>query len=204
MDSVDQPLRAVDVRGPMPTERLRLRPFERDDLTDLRAFDTSPEVARSLLRAERSAAESAGELERRLNATRIEHAGDRLDLAIELPADGSEPARVIGEVSLTLASSRDRRAELGCALYPDFRRLGYGMEAATRVLEFAFDEVGVHRVTARFDLRNVAPARLATRLGMRNEAGLVHDLWFDGRWVDVAIYGILDVEWAARKSVDGL
>jgi RimJ/RimL family protein N-acetyltransferase len=204
MDSVDQPLRTVEVRGPMPTERLRLRPFVRDDLADWCRFDTSPDVARSLLRDERSTAGSAAELERRLTATQLERSGDRLDLAVELPADGDEPARVIGEVSLVLASSRDRRAELSGALHPDFRRVGYGMEAATRVLEFAFDEVGIHRVTARFDLRNIAPARLATRLGMRNEARLVHDLWFDGRWVDIAIYGILDVEWAARKSVDGL
>lgn len=204
MDSIEQPLRVVEVRGPVLTERLVLRPFVLDDLDDLLRYEQLPPTLPTGQPEAHGRPDFAAELERKIASTRLERADDRLDLAIELPAHADEPARVIGEVGFRLANPQDRQVRLSCTVHPDHRGNGYAMEAATRMLDFAFTEVGIHRVLARFDARGTASARLATRLGMRHEAHLVHDSWFDGQWVDTAIYGILDVEWAARKSIDGL
>jgi len=50
------------------------------------------------------------------------------------------------------------------------------------------------------DPRNHASAALCRRLGMREEARFVEDLWFKGSWGDTAIYAILDREWAAHAT----
>ncbi|MFT2690037.1 hypothetical protein [Clavibacter zhangzhiyongii] len=68
-----------------------------------------------------------------------------------------------------------------------------------------FDEAGVHRVACRVDAaRDAAALGLAARLGMRREALLVHDRWVGGTWADTVVVALLDVEWAARQSLDGL
>src|SRR5436190_1234172 len=62
--------------------------------------------------------------------------------------------------------------------------------------------IGLHRVSATLDPRNEASAALCRRLGMREEAHHVEDLWFKGEWGDTAIYAILDREW--RRPAGGL
>lgn len=73
-------------------------------------------------------------------------------------------------------------------------------EAAGAVLEIAFNGLGLHRASAVLDARNDASAALCMRLGMRDEAHFVEDLWFKGGWGDTTIYAILDREWAARAT----
>mgnify|MGYP003293019980 CR=1 FL=1 len=48
------------------------------------------------------------------------------------------------------------------------------------------------------ELRDIVA--LCRRLGMREEAYLVEDLWFKGAWGDTAIYAILDREWPASRT----
>ena len=54
-----------------------------------------------------------------------------------------------------------------------------------------------HRVRAVLDPRNTPSAALCRRLGMRQEAHFVEDLWFKGEWGDTAVYAILAREWTA-------
>ena len=53
--------------------------------------------------------------------------------------------------------------------------------------------------TARLDADNHSSARLAARLGMRQEAHLVQNEWFKGRWSDELGFAILEDEWRAMR-----
>jgi RimJ/RimL family protein N-acetyltransferase len=53
---------------------------------------------------------------------------------------------------------------------------------------------------ARLDERNDASARLARRLGMRQEARLVHNEFFKGEWSNELDFAMLADEWSARRS----
>ena len=201
MDGDLPALDPVEVRGPVRTPRLLLRPFTPDDVVALDAYAASP-GARPHLAG--SAADPARMLAERLRWTRLAAVGDRLALAIELPAQGPRPARVVGEVHLLLRDPGARQAELGVVLHDDARGAGLATEAAGRILELAFAEAGVHRVACRVDAADAEALGLAERLGMRREALLVHDRWARGAWADTVVVAMLDVEWAARKSLDGL
>lgn len=191
----------VEVRGPVRTARLVLRPFTPDDVVALEAYAASP-GARPHLAGSRS--DPARMLADRLGWTRLADVGDRLALAIELPAQGQRWARVVGEVHLLLRDPGARQAELGVVLHEDARGAGLAAEAADRILELAFAEAGVHRVACRVDAADATALGLAGHLGMRREALLVHDRWARGAWADTVVVALLDVEWAARKSLDGL
>ena len=63
--------------------------------------------------------------------------------------------------------------EIGYVFNPDFGGRGFATEAARAMLRLGFEELGLHRIVARVDERNESSARLARRLGMRQEARLV-------------------------------
>ena len=201
MDGDLPALDPVEVRGPVRTARLVLRPFTPDDVVAVDAYAASPGVRPHLAG---NASDPARMLADRLGWTRLAGVGDRLALAIELPAQGQRWSRVVGEVHLLLRDPGARQAELAVVLHEDARGAGLAAEAADRILELAFAEAGVHRVACRVDAADTTALGLAERLGMRREALLVHDRWARGAWADTVVVALLDVEWAARKSLDGL
>jgi RimJ/RimL family protein N-acetyltransferase len=68
------------------------------------------------------------------------------------------------------------------------------------LLRLAFEDLGLHRVAARCDVRNTASARVMKRAGLRREAHLVQNEFVKGEWTDELIHAILRSEWAARQA----
>ena len=77
---------------------------------------------------------------------------------------------------------------------------GYATEAASVMLRLGFSGLGLHRIVARIDERNGPSARLARRLGMRQEARLVSNEFFKGEWCTELNFAMLADEWYARQS----
>jgi RimJ/RimL family protein N-acetyltransferase len=179
------------IEKPLRTERLSLRPFRDSDLDDALAYMSLPEVVRYLYWEVRDRDEVLEAVAARRTQDRLEREGDRLVLAVERTDD----SRVIGEVNLAWASEAHQQGELGFLFHPDVHRRGYATEAATRVLDLAFDDLDLHRVYGCTDGRNDASAALMRRLGMRQEALFVHNEIFKGAWGDERVFAILADEW---------
>jgi RimJ/RimL family protein N-acetyltransferase len=173
----------------LTTERLLLRPLRHGDEADVLAYRGRDDVSRYLESEPLAPGQAETFVAERLEATRIEKAGDRVLLAVEL--DG----HVIGDVRLRSGSPRDAQGELGWVFHPGHQGHGYATEAARALMRLGFEELGFHRIWAQLDPRNTASARVCERLGMRREALLLEESWFKGEWGDLAIYAILDREW---------
>jgi RimJ/RimL family protein N-acetyltransferase len=102
---------------------------------------------------------------------------------------------VIRDVRIRAGKLRDRQGEIGWVFHPEYHGRGYATEAARELVQMALDDLGMHRVWAQLDPRNLASARVCERLGMRQEAHLREESWFKGQWGDLAIYAILQTEW---------
>lgn len=176
------------------TPRLMLRPFRPADLDDLLAYRSRPDVVRYLDGdvVDRGGAEDL--LRRRMVLDRLVSPGDSLVLAATL--DG----RVVGDVSLEWTSAEHRQGEIGYAFHPAVHGRGLAGEAVTALLDLALGPVGLHRVSGRCDARNTASAAVMQRLGMRQEAHLVHNEWFKGAWGDALVFAVLDDEWRKLRS----
>jgi RimJ/RimL family protein N-acetyltransferase len=182
---------------PIHTERLTLRLMTPADADDVFAYQSREDVCEYLLHEPRTHDEVDTWVAKYGAATELAKDGDWIEPAIELAMpDGTR--RVIGHMYLTIASLENRGAEIGWTLHPDFFGHGYASEAAKAILELAFGELGLHRVRAELDPRNDASIALCRRLGMREEAHFVQDLFFKGAWGDTGVYAILDQEWAGR------
>jgi RimJ/RimL family protein N-acetyltransferase/8-oxo-dGTP pyrophosphatase MutT (NUDIX family) len=91
---------------------------------------------------------------------REREAGTRLTFAVlhEGTTVGVVEARPAGEA-----------ASLSWTMYSGHRGQGYATRATRLLVQHAFDHLGVRRVQAEIDPRNVASQRVATRSGLRRE-----------------------------------
>jgi RimJ/RimL family protein N-acetyltransferase len=178
---------------------LLLRPLTAADTTALLAYRSRLDVSRYVPFEPMDAATIAARVETVWARTSLDEAGQNLTLGVELTASGE----LIGDVVLFWHSRDDRGGEVGYVLNPKFSGHGYATEAVRALLGLAFDDLGLHRVIARLDARNVASARVAQRLGMRLEAHLVRNEWFKGEWTDELDYALLEDEWAAMAELPG-
>jgi len=181
---------------PIETERLTLRGYVADDLDDIFAYHSLPEVARFLYWEPRSRDEVREVIAAKARQTSLSREGEGLTLAVVLRAEGT----VIGDVHLQWLSEQHRQGEVGFVFNPKFQGHGYAAEAAREMLRLGFAQLGLHRIVGRCDALNVASARLMERLGMRREAHFIENEIFKGAFGDEYVYAMLAREFADRNT----
>ena len=150
-------------RYPIRTERLYLRPHRGDDLEDLSAFHSQPDVVRYLPWPARDREQTRIALEGKLGQGAVTEPGQWLVLAMEL----IDTSTVIGEVSLKWESESNRQGEIGFALHSAFHGRGFAAEATQAVIQLGFEDLALHRIVARCIEGNTDSLRLLRRLGMQ-------------------------------------
>jgi RimJ/RimL family protein N-acetyltransferase len=182
---------------PIETERLLLRPLDpAADVDALHAYQSREDVCRYIpyppLTREQVAARLADP--KRTTHT-IEEPGQFITLAVVARDTGT----VVGDVILIYVSAEHRTGEIGYVFNPDHHGHGYATESGHALLRLAFEDMDLHRVIGRIDVRNDASAAVLRRLGMRQEAVLVENEWFKGEWSTEVDFAILAAEW--RRTV---
>jgi RimJ/RimL family protein N-acetyltransferase len=176
---------------PLASARLELRPLSAADVDALLAYRSLPEVCRYVPFTPMGPEDILARLRGPWSCHALGQAGDALVLGAELAGTGG----LVGDVMLRWVSAEHSCGELGYVFNPAHAGRGLATEAAHAVLHMAFDDLGLHRVFARLDARNAASARLAARIGMRQEAHLIENEWFKGEWTDELDFALLRREW---------
>jgi RimJ/RimL family protein N-acetyltransferase len=178
------------------SERLRIRRFKDSDLAPFMAYRNDPEVARY------QSWDSCEEEEARVFIREVESAragvpGEWFQFAIEWTETGA----LIGDCALRVDEHEPYRAEIGFTLAREHQGRGLASEAVSRLLDYAFDVLGLHRVVAIADCRNASSVALLERLGMRREGHFIENSWFKGGWADEYLYAILKDEWLRKRLI---
>jgi RimJ/RimL family protein N-acetyltransferase len=180
------------------TTRLILREYAADDLDALRAYQTDPR-AREFYAPDEGLPDGLPDLLRTF-----------LDWAAEVPrrnwqlaiATRREPCALVGSCGLRRAGMEPGHAELGLDLAPGVWGRGYGTEAATALLDFGFDELGLVAVRGRTVSANVRIAGLVARLGFTPVGTSEGPPWMAGRGWSVADWELRRQDWTdARRGV---
>jgi RimJ/RimL family protein N-acetyltransferase len=179
---------------PVRSARLLLRPLTAADVDDLVEYRSLPEVCRYVPFQPQGANDVIARMNGAWRQQTLDHEGGSITLGAELADSG----KLIGDVMLRWLSAEHSCGEIGYVFSPAYSGHGYAAEAAHAGLHLAFDEAGLHRVIARVDPRNSASARLAARLGMRQEAYLRENEWFKGEWADEIDFAMLAPEWTSQ------
>ena len=77
-----------------------------------------------------------------------------------------------------------RSCTIGYSVDAELTRRGIGKEAVSKVVEYAFDTLLLHRIEANIMPRNEASLALASSLGFCNEGLSRNYLYINGNWED--------------------
>jgi RimJ/RimL family protein N-acetyltransferase len=177
------------------TRRLLLRPLVQADAPALFEIFSDPRVARHL---SAPAWPEAGLAQARITKDmEAMGAGKYICLGIERLDDN----KLVGECSLFNLVEQCRRAEIGYALAYAAWSQGYVTEALVSLLSFGFERLGLNRVEADIDPRNIASAKSLERLGFKKE-GHLRERWIvNGEVSDSGLYGLLASDWQSRGTL---
>ena len=173
----------------LETDRLRIRPYGDADIPELLPLIGTREVAATTLRIAHPYTEQDAR-----DFFELAKEPDKLWLAITLRADG----RQIGGNGLRI-EPQHQHAELGYWLGVAYWRMGYATEAASEMLRYGFEELGLHRIYATHFKQNAASGKILKKIGMQHEGCQRGHLLKWGEFVDSEMYGILRQEWEARE-----
>ncbi|UIO43270.1 GNAT family N-acetyltransferase [Brevibacillus brevis] len=110
----------------------------------------------------------------------------------------SQTNRPIGITSLIQIDPKNRNAE--CIIdigEKEYWGKGYGREAMKLLLDYAFLEMNLHRVSLRVFSFNERAIKLYERLGFKQEGISRQFLFREGKWHDIVHMGILQQEYSA-------
>lgn len=174
------------------TARLLLRPLRERDVDDL--WPTVSDPAFPLMMS------WSAHTERRETVEFIHGQAEAFARGVAMTSALEHEGRAVGCISLDgirwgLGAWRVDRAELGYWLAPALWRRGLMTEAARAVMRFAFEALGLHKLTVGCVAENDGSRRVIEKCGFRFVGRLEDDVFRAGRWWSQLRYELLAREW---------
>ncbi|MFI5152372.1 MAG: GNAT family N-acetyltransferase [Chitinophagales bacterium] len=167
------------------TERLVLRPISLEDAAGLFLLRSDSRVMQFIDRPLAKTIEDASTLIKNLND--LLEKNEAITWAISLQ---SNPG-LIGTIGFWNIAKEHYRAEIGYLLSPDFQGMGIMQEAIRKAIQYGFHTMNLHSMEAIVNPQNQASIRLLEKCGFMREAYFKENYYFDGKFLDSAIYSLI-------------
>lgn len=171
----------------LETHRLLLRPFRDGDAATFAAYRSDPLVARYQGWDAPFTLEQATAFVASMMQAEPGRPGAWFQAAIERRADGA----MLGDCAFQVLADEPQQAQIGCTLARAHQGQGIAAEAVSRLVEYLFADLGLHRVIGVCDLENQASRRLLERLGFHLEGVFRENVLFKGAWGSECVYALL-------------
>lgn len=190
---------SIEYLPTMTTSRLTLREMKLTDSSDMYEYAKRSEVTRFLLWREHPNEAYTKNILKRI---RMHYRSNSYyDWAIIY--NGSENddvtladyrGHMIGTCGFASVDTENNVGELGYVLHPIFWGNSIIVEAAKRVIDYGFNELGLNRIEARYIIGNTASRRVMEKLGMKFEGTLRSSMLIKGMYRDIGICSILKTD----------
>src|ERR1041385_477869 len=172
------------------TEKLHVRPLTKQDHASWKyAYSNMLPRKNEWDTANRSPQElSLANFLKTLKSQSENRANDKVyDLGIFTSSDG----KLIGIVSLMdVVRGLFQNAFIGLTIFNNYWKSGYGKAAAKAVIDIAFNDLGLHRLEAGIEPRNMRCLRGTRAFGFRKEGSKKRAVFLRGQWRDLAMYSL--------------
>jgi ribosomal-protein-alanine N-acetyltransferase len=169
------------------TERLLLRRMTVNDADELFFFRSNPEVMQFIAREPTKTVEEARDF-----IGRIDKNIDTNVAILWAIAFNEEPSKMIGTINLWQIQKDNYRAELGYLLHPAHWKKGLMKESIRKIIEYAFNGLGLHSLEAKVDPNNRSSIILLEKTGFVKEGYFREDYFFRDKFLDTAVYSLLN------------
>lgn len=185
----------MGIYQPIQTERLILREFEEYDWRKIHNFLSDIEVQNYMIQNVASTDETKSYVQMFLEH-KYEEPRRYVRFAVLLKAD----EQLIGECGINMPNFNHYEGEIVYRFAKIHWGKGYASEVVSRMLNFGFEELKLHRVEALCDVRNAASIRVLEKSGMTREGCMREHRFVKGNWRNSVIYSILEQEFNMRSS----
>lgn len=164
-------------------KKVYLRPITKEDTENVVRWRNLPEVVNNFIyRKHISAQEHMNWLENKVFTGGVHQfvICDRNDNTM------------LGSVYLQNFDEENNRAEWGIFLNTEKSHgKGVGTEAGSLILQYAFEQLGMHKVMSKVLASNEISIRMNERIGYRQEAYLREELLINGKYEDLILFGAI-------------
>lgn len=171
------------------TDRLVLRKMDKRDSSDMFLYAGDAEVTKYLLWSPHADESYTYKYLSSLPARY--RAGEFFDWAV------TYNGRMIGNCGFTRLDLTNKKGEIGYVIARDLWNMGFGTEAARRVMEFGFEVLGLHRIEIQFMEGNTASRKVGEKIGMTFEGIHKDSIFVKGEYKSIGVCAILDEEYKA-------
>jgi RimJ/RimL family protein N-acetyltransferase len=176
--------------------RVQLRPYDEEDAPALAAWINDPEVRRYLLA--RFPISLKDEREWLAQFTTNKGTPRNLVFGIEL----RQGKKLIGSIGLHAIDWVHRRAMTGMFIGPPaLRGRGYGTEAKTLLLDYAFGDLGMMSIWAMAISGNEPSARALGKQGYKQNGVFRKAALIDGEWRDTLYFDFTREDWERSRGL---
>ncbi len=179
----------------LKTERLNLRPLLITDLAKIHALHSLPETdAFNTLGIPENIQSTQNLLHQWLQA-QITFPRTAYIFCMEAIATNN----FVGLIALNLGKTNYKSAQVWYKTHVNYWRKGFTTEALQKILDFAFNDLKLHRIEAGCAVKNVASIKVLEKAGMTREGRKRKILPIRGEWKDNYFFAILEEDYFANK-----
>jgi RimJ/RimL family protein N-acetyltransferase len=109
-----------------------------------------------------------------------------------------DSGELIGCMAIEGISKHHRKGEIAYWVAIDHWSKGYCTEAGHAVVKYAFEQWGLNKITSRHKATNPASGKVMQKLGMTYEGTLRQEMFKDGEFCDLVVYGLLKSEYPPK------
>ena len=170
----------------LETERLTLRRCTESDIPEFYRLASNPNVTAWINWEAHKSADETAEFVKTL--TEADENGTCMTWAI----CDKETDKFMGLISFVRVKEKSFSAEAGYWIGEEYWNKGYTTEAMNKVIEYAFNTLGIHRITAGHCVDNLPSARVMIKAGMKFEGVGRDEAFIRGKFCDIAHYAIIN------------
>jgi RimJ/RimL family protein N-acetyltransferase len=149
----------IELDAELTSQRLALKPLRREHADEMHPLLDDPKLHEFI----GGSPLGLDDLHTRYLALERRASPDGQELWLNWIAQRLKDEALVGHLQATVSGSR---AILAWVIGSRWQRKGYASEAAARIMDWLFEEVGVEEVDAHIYPAHVASERVATRLGL--------------------------------------
>lgn len=101
---------------------------------------------------------------------------------------------LIGNINLHHHNKEDNNIKIGYFIFEQYRNKGYATECVFKIINYAFNELKVHRISGMVISYNESSKKVLLKTGFIQEGIMKDNHRIDGIYYDKYIYGILNKE----------
>lgn len=172
----------------LETKRLYLTEFVKSDAEELFKMRSDERVLKFLDRDPHKSVEESELMIEKMISTYNSKEG------INWIIREKDSLNVTGYIGYWRLIRENLRAEIGYAMKPEYWGDGYMQESLTKVIDFGFKEFCLHSIEANVNPNNLSSIKLLEKSGFRREAYFKEDYFYKGKFLDSAIYSLLETD----------